>query len=85
VGGIVVLNGAPYNTIKNNTAWAEAGGGLVWAQAIPASTPIGVATDPPIIHCNVSVSDGGSSLANQNGNVWTGNSVQAQDLCIPAQ
>ncbi len=82
VGGIVVLNGAPYNTIKNNTGWAQAGGGLVWAQAIPASTPIGVATDPPIIHCNVTVSDGGSSLANGNGNVWTGNSVQAQDPCI---
>jgi len=85
VGGIVVLNGAPFNTIENNTVWANAGGGLVWAQAIPASTPIGVATDPPIIHCNVTVSDGGSNLANQNGNVWTGNSVQAQDGCIPPQ
>lgn len=85
VGGIVVLNGSPDNTIQDNTAWAQAGGALVWAQAIPASTPIGVATDPPIIHCNVALSDGGSSLTNQNGNVWIGNSVQAQDPCIPPQ
>jgi hypothetical protein len=81
-----VLNGAPNNVIKDNTGWAEAGGALVWAQAIPdASSPIGVATDPPIIHCNVTVSDGGGGVANFNGNSWTGNTVQAQDQCIPTQ
>ena len=86
VGGIVVLNGTYNNTIVDNTAWASAGGSLVWAQAIPdSSTPIGVKIEPPILHCNVTVSEGGGGIGNLNGNSWTGNTIQAQDICIPAQ
>jgi hypothetical protein len=86
VGGIVVLNGTYDNTIKDNTAWSSAGGSLVWAQAIPdSSTPIGVKVEPPILHCNVTASEGGGGVANLNGNSWTGNSVHMQDDCIPAQ
>ena len=86
VGGIVVLNGTYNNMIKDNTAWSSAGGSLVWAQAIPdSSTPIGVAIEPPIIHCNVTASEGGGGLVSLNGNVWTGNNVHDQDPCIPLQ
>jgi parallel beta-helix repeat protein len=88
VGGIVVLNGAYSNTIADNEAWSSAGGNLVWAQAIPdPSSKIGVQTEPPIIHCNVTLSDGGGGVANRNGNTWTGNNnhSQPQDGCIPPQ
>jgi hypothetical protein len=86
VGGIVLLNGTYNNTITGNTGWSSAGGDLVWAQVKPdSSTPIGVATEPPIIHCNVTVSEGGGGVSNLNGNVWTDNNVHNQDPCIPAQ
>jgi hypothetical protein len=86
VGGIVVLNGTYNNKIDHNVAWASAGGNLVWAQAIPdPSTPIGVKIEPPTVHCNVIASEGGGGIGNLNGNSWTGNTVQAQDICIPAQ
>jgi parallel beta-helix repeat protein len=85
-GGIVVLNGTYNNRITGNTVWSSAGGELVWAQAVPAGTTIGVATYPPIQHCNVSASEGGGGIGNLNGNVWTGNNVrQTIDPCIPAQ
>jgi hypothetical protein len=86
VGGIVVLNGTYNNQIENNTAWASAGGSLVWAQAIKdPSTPIGVQIEPPPLHCNVTVSEGGGGIPNLNGNSWLGNTVQMQDPCIPPQ
>lgn len=86
LGSIVVLNGTYNNTITGNTAQSSTGGNLVWAQAVPnSSTPIGVDNYPPVEHCNVTASEGGGGLLNLNGNVWTGNSVQQQDPCIPVQ
>ena len=86
LGGFVVLNGTFDNTIQNNQDWASSGTGFVWAQAVPSSTtPIGIVTYPPILHCNVSVSDGPVSVAGLNGNVWKGNTSQAIDPCIPPQ
>ncbi len=86
VGGIAMLNGTYNNTIKNNQVFASSGTDLVWAQAIPdPSSPIGVATEPPVIHCNVTVSEGGGGVANQNGNVWSGNTVSKIDSCIAQQ
>ena len=83
VGGIVILNGTYNNTIENNQAFSSAGADLAWAQAVPdATSTIGVATDPPIIHCNVTVSEGGGGVANHNGNVWSGNSARSVDTCI---
>src|SRR5436305_7490950 len=40
-GGIVVLNGTYDNSILNNQA-SSAGGGIVWAQEVPAPTVIGI-------------------------------------------
>ena len=86
VGGIVILNGTYNNTIANNQVFSSSGTDLVWAQAIPDSTsPIGVANEPPVIHCNVTVSEGGGGVANSNGNVWSGKSARKIDGCITQQ
>jgi hypothetical protein len=86
VGGIVILNGAYNNKIIGNQLNSNAGGDLVWAQAIlDPNSPIGVATEPPVVHCNVTVSDGGGGVTNQNGNVWFGNTSQHIDSCITQQ
>jgi parallel beta-helix repeat protein len=86
VGGFVVLNGTFNNVMLNNQDWASTGGGFVWAQAVPSNaSPIGVVTEPPVLHCNVSASEGGGGVANRNGNVWIGNRSQAIDPCLPAQ
>ncbi|HEU4416304.1 MAG TPA: right-handed parallel beta-helix repeat-containing protein [Candidatus Angelobacter sp.] len=86
VGGIVLLNGTFNNTISNNQAFSSSASDLAWAQAIPdATSPIGVASEPPIIHCNVTVSEGGGGVANHNGNVWSGNTVRNIDSCITQQ
>jgi hypothetical protein len=86
VGGLVILNGTYNNTIKNNQAFSSAGADLVWAQAIPdPSSSIGVAVEPPIIHCNVTASEGGGGVANSNGNVWSGNAARKIDGCITQQ
>lgn len=86
VGGIVVLNGTYNNTIIGNQLYASGGGDLVWAQAIPdPSSAIGVAVEPPVIHCNVTVSEGGGGVANHNGNVWSGNTFKNIDACISQQ
>jgi len=85
LGGIVVLNGTYGNSILGNRVHS-AGGGIVWAQAVPDSTSaIGVAAAPPLVHCNVTASEGGGGVGNLNGNVWSGNVVNAQDPCIPTQ
>ena len=85
LGGIVVLNGTYNNQILNNQSWADSGGDLVWAQAVPnASTPIGVTTYPPTLYCNVTASEGGGGVAKLNGNVWSGNTYQTIAPCIPA-
>jgi hypothetical protein len=58
----------------------------VWAQAVPnSSTLIGVTTEPPPLHCNVTASEGGGGVANLNGNVWKGNIFQTIDPCLPPQ
>jgi parallel beta-helix repeat protein len=86
VGGIVILNGTYNNTIENNQVFSSSGTDLVWAQAIPdPSSPIGVANEPPVIHCNVTVSEGGGGVANSNGNVWSGNTARKVDGCITQQ
>ncbi len=86
LGGIIVVNGTYDNTIKNNATWASTGGDLVWAQAVPSSSSaIGVVTYPPILHCNVTTSEGGGGVANLNGNVWVGNTYKVIDPCLPAQ
>jgi parallel beta-helix repeat protein len=89
LGGIAVLNGTYDNAIVGNSIWSSAGGDLVWAQAVPdSSSAIGVVTYPPILHCNVTLSEGGGGVANRNGNVWSGNSVKLHrnvDACIPPQ
>ena len=87
LGAIVVLNGTYNNTVSNNAIGVAAGGGLVWAQAVPNSTTaIGVATAPPTLACNVTASEGGGGVASRNGNVWSGNtSVKPIDPCIPPQ
>jgi parallel beta-helix repeat protein len=85
LGGFVVLNGTYSNTIQNNQDWASTGTGFVWAQAVPSGTGIGVATYPPILHCNVTASEGGGGVVNLNGNIWTGNRFQKIDPCLLAQ
>jgi hypothetical protein len=85
VGGITVLNGAYNNRITGNQVREPAIGGLVWAQAVPASTPIGVVTALPLLHCNVTLSEGGGGVSYLNGNVWSGNLTPTQDACIPPQ
>lgn len=86
VGGVVILNGTYNNTIANNQIFASAGADLVWAQAVPdANSPIGLAIEPPIIHCNVTVSEGGGGVVNTNGNVWSGNTARKIDGCITQQ
>jgi hypothetical protein len=88
-GGIVVLNGTYDNKIVNNQAWANGGGDLAWAQAVPSSaTPIGVlaaTSRSTVLHCNVTASEGGGGIQNLNGNVWVGNIARTVDTCIPAQ
>jgi len=84
LGAFVVLNGTFDNTIRNNQAWP--GPGFVWAQADPsASSPIGVVAYPPVLHCNVTASEGGGGVGNRNGNTWTGNQFRMIDACLPAQ
>lgn len=85
LGGFVVLNGTYNNTIQNNQDWASTGNGFVWAQTVPAGTSIGVMAYPPVLHCNVTASEGGGGVSNFNGNVWTGNTFQNIDACLPAQ
>ena len=86
VGGVVILNGSYNNTIENNQVFASSGTDLVWAQAIPdPGSPIGVATEPPVIHCNVTESEGGGAVTNNNGNVWSRNTVKKIDGCITQQ
>jgi hypothetical protein len=85
LGGFVVLNGTYDNKIQNNQDWASVGGGFAWAQAVPSATSIGVAIYPPTLHCNVTASEGGGGAANQNGNMWAGNTFQTIDPCLPAQ
>ena len=82
LGGIVVLNGTYDNSILSNRVHS-AGGGLVWAQAVPdPSSAIGVRAAPPLLHCNVTASEGGGGVANHNGNVWIGNQATS-DPCVP--
>lgn len=80
MGGVVVLNGTYNNQIINNTIIGNEG----WAQAVPdASSPIGVAAYPPLLHCNVTASEGGGGVGNHNGNVWSGNvGLHAIDACV---
>jgi hypothetical protein len=86
VGGIVILNGTFNNKIENNQAFASVGADIVWAQAIPdPSSPTGVAFEPPVIHCNVTASEGGGGVANHNGNVWSANTSPKIDSCIAPQ
>ena len=86
LGGIVLLNGTYDNTVEDNQANSNSGGDLVWAQVVPQpSSPIGVITYPPTLHCNVSASEGGGGVGNLNGNQWVGNTVRKADPCIPAQ
>jgi hypothetical protein len=86
LGGVVILNGTYNNTIKNNQVFASSATDLAWAQAVPdPNSPIGVASEPPIIHCNVTASEGGNGVANHNGNVWSGNTVNKIDACITQQ
>ena len=86
VGGLVVLNGTYNNIITNNQTWASTGSDLAWAQVVPnPSTPIGIDTYPPLLHCNVTASEGGGGVTNLNGNVWKGNTYQKIDPCLPTQ
>ena len=86
VAGIVILNGTFNNTIKDNQVFSSTGTDLAWAQAISdATSPTGVASEPPVVHCNVTVSEGGGGVANHNGNVWTGNTARNIDSCITQQ
>lgn len=86
VGGVVILNGTFNNIIRNNQVFASSGSDLAWAQAVPSGTsPIGVLSEPPVLHCNVTVTEGGGGIANHNGNVWTGNTFKKIDNCITQQ
>lgn len=86
LGGIVLLNGTYNNQVLNNQDWANTGADLVWAQAVPASTPIGVVTyQGTPLNCNVTASEGGGGVGNLNGNVWKGNTYQKIAPCLPAQ
>jgi hypothetical protein len=86
LGGFLVLNGTYNNVIANNQDWASTGSGFAWAQVVPDSTtPIGVTTYPPVLHCNVTASEGGGGVANLNGNVWQANTFKTIDPCLPSQ
>jgi hypothetical protein len=86
LGGFVVLNGTYNNVIANNQDWASSGSGFAWAQVVPnPASPIGVVSAPPVLHCNVTASEGGGGIANLNGNSWTGNIFQTIDPCLPPQ
>lgn len=86
VAGIVLLNGTYNNTVINNSTYASTGADLAWAQAVPdASTPIGIKTYKPTLHCNVTTSEGGGGVANRNGNLWSGNTYKTIDPCLPSQ
>jgi parallel beta-helix repeat protein len=85
VGGIVILNGTYNNTIAGNQVSAP-GVDLGWAQVIPdPNSAIGVAAAPPVIQCNVTVSEGGGGVVNHNGNVWSGNTAKHIVACISQQ
>lgn len=82
----MILNGTYNNIIRNNQVFASAASDLGWAQAVPSPTsPIGILSEPPVLHCNVTVSEGGSGTANHNGNVWSGNTAKKIDNCITQQ
>ncbi len=86
VGGVVILNGTYNNTVRHNQVFANAASDLVWAQAVPdPGSAIGVASGPPVIHCNVTASEGGDGAANHNGNVWSANTAKHIDSCITHQ
>jgi len=85
LGGFVVLNGTYNNQILNNQDWSSTGSGFAWAQAVLAPGPIGVASYPPALHCNVTASEGGGGVANLNGNLWSGNIYATIDPCLPPQ
>src|SRR5215469_7514161 len=85
-GGVVILNGTYNNAINNNQLYASGGADLVWAQAVPnSSSPIGIDSFPPVVQCNVTASEGGGGVANQNGNVWSGNTFKTIASCITQQ
>lgn len=82
----MLLNGTYDNHITNNQTWASFGSDLAWAQAEPdANSAIGVLTYPLPLHCNVTRYDGPAPRPSRNGNVWTGNTYQHIDPCLPAQ
>jgi len=85
LGGIVLLNGTYDNDVVNNSTYASTASDLGWAQAIPASTSIGVTTYQPLMHCNVTLYDGPGSPPPFNGNVWSGNTYKVIDPCLPPQ
>jgi hypothetical protein len=86
LGGYVVLNGTYNNQILNNHEGVAAGTGFAWAQAVPDSgSVIGVAAELPVLHCNVTASEGGGGVGNLNGNLWSGNTFRTIDSCLPAQ
>ena len=86
VGGIVILNGTFNNTISNNQIGKSVGADLVWAQSVPsAGSPIGVLSEPPVLHCNVTASEGGGGVSKHNGNVWSGNIAKVVDSRITQQ
>ena len=82
----MILDGTYNNTIVDNQVIAASGADLAWAQVIPdPNSPIGVAIEPPVVHCNVNVSEGGGGVDNANGNVWSGNKARRIDSCITQQ
>jgi len=86
LGGIVLLNGTYDNSVADNSTYASTGTDLAWAQAVPdASTPIGVKTYKPLLHCNVTAYDGPGSPPAFGGNVWSGNTYKTIDPCLPSQ
>ena len=86
MGGIVLLNGTYDNSVINNSTYASTGTDLAWAQAVPdPSTPIGIKTYKPLLHCNVTAYDGPGAQPPFGGNVWSGNTYKTIDQCLPPQ
>jgi parallel beta-helix repeat protein len=86
VGGIVLLNDTYDNSVTNNSTYASTGTDLGWAQAVPdATTPIGIKTFPPLLHCNVTAYDATGSPPPFDGNVWSSNTYKTIDPCLPSQ